>query len=101
MKNFFAFTCILIIAGALCYMIGYLSTDVYNISDWTVNAQNYLIAGTINITLFSSLWVFEQNKFKTYTTVKKYINNKFTESIMDSIRAEEYMNGNITKETQS
>jgi uncharacterized membrane protein YoaT (DUF817 family) len=55
------FAAVLILVSSLTYSVVYLLSQNPNALEWEANIQNISIAIVVNITLFVSLWMFEQN----------------------------------------
>lgn len=67
MKKFFIFACVLILSIATTYSIGCYEMQSFLITEWTTNGINYFVAITTNLTLFGSLWAFDQPQSLTIT----------------------------------
>ena len=59
MKTFLAFICILSCSMVLTYIAGSYLADTPNLLSWTKTGQDYFIAVSIAITLFSTLYMID------------------------------------------
>jgi hypothetical protein len=64
---------------------------------WDEKYKALCISVVINITVFLSIWIFEQQWFLSYPNLKSFPVKNDLDVFIDTIREEEYINGNIYK----
>jgi hypothetical protein len=64
---------------------------------WDEKYKALCISVVINITVFLSIWIFEQKWFLSYSNLKSFPVKNDLDVFIDTIREEEYINGNIYK----